>query len=59
MFKDYEDYKNKVDKMMNGNHESYKKCIEQNLVKEKEVSTNGEPYRFLREEEFNEKFPEK
>lgn len=59
MNKSYEDYKKQVEKLMNGNSDSYKKAINDGLVIERKVNMNGEPYRYLTELEWENKFKPK
>jgi len=51
----YKYYRKRVFDMMNTNAEQYNKCIKEGFVLEKNTSMNGEPYRLLTEEEFNQK----
>lgn len=56
MDKSYEDYKKFVYDLMNGNSDSYKKAVNDGLVVERKYSMNGEPYRYLTELEWLDKF---
>jgi hypothetical protein len=51
----YKSYLKLVNKLMNGNSESYKKAVNKGLVIERKVNMNGEPYRFLTEQEWERK----
>lgn len=55
--RNYTTYKEIVLDKMEGNAVSYHKCIKNGWVVEKEkINCNGNPYRMLTEEEFNNKF---
>jgi len=55
----YENYKKFTNKLINGNHESYMRAVNDGFVVERLVNMNGEPYRFLTEVEWNYKFKPK
>ena len=55
----YENYIFLVKSLINGNSDSYKKAIDDGLVIERKYNMNGEPYRYLTEDEWNEKYKPK
>ncbi len=59
MDKSYEEYKKRVYDLMNGNSDSYKKAIDDGLVVERKFNINGEPYRYLTELEWSDRFKPK
>ncbi len=53
----YNTYKEIVLDKMEGNADSYHECINNGwVVKKEKINCNGNPYRMLTEEEFNNKF---
>ncbi len=55
----YKNYKKSVLKLFCGNNQDYMKCISDGLLVKRDVNFNGEPYRLLTEEEWNNKFKNK
>lgn len=48
----YRDYKKLVEHLMYSTKENFQYCLDEDLVVEREYNMNGEPYRYLTIEEF-------
>ena len=55
-FESYDDYIIKVLAMMEGNSDSYHKCVSEKLVIKRKFNSTGETYRFLTEDEYDTAF---